>query len=154
MTVPALPINPATGNPWTAAEVEAAQAAIDAANTALGGDKSAEIAADANADAIQAAGGDANITDAAERHSLGLPPLNPTPQPVEPPPVVTPPPVTTPPDLSALTAQVGDLTSRTTTLESTVASQGTAISTLQSAVTALQTAPPVTPPVTPPAPTA
>ena len=116
MTVPTLPINPATGNPWTTDELVAAQQAIDAANAALPGDKSDEIVADATADAVQDAGGDAAITDPAERVALGLPPITatPPPPPVDvPPPPVPPGPVT----LEGLSAHVDNLETRVTALE-------------------------------------
>lgn len=112
--IPTLPINPATGAPWTQAEVDAARAAVDAANVALGGDKVEEIAADVQSDAVQALGGDANIIDPAERRSLGLPPLD-VPAPPEPPaPPVDP---GTPPTLGEISAHVDDLETRVSKLE-------------------------------------
>lgn len=111
MTVtPRLPINPATGLPWTAADADALRAQIDTANAALGGDAQADIVTETLADEVEELGGDAAITDPAERVSLGLPPLG-TPPPVEPPPVVVPP---TEPTLSDLSAHVDDLETRVT----------------------------------------
>lgn len=109
------PINPSTGLPWTQTDVDALVAQVKGADTSLGGAKADEITADVNADAVADLGGDAAITDPAERVALGLVPgITP------PPPVDTPPPDTTP-TLETVAAHVDNLETRVSKLEAAAA---------------------------------
>ena len=82
---PANPINPATGQPWTQADVDTLRAALNAANASLGGPNVAGITGFGQGDSVFDLGGDSQIVDPAERVALGLGPIG-SPGPGTPPP--------------------------------------------------------------------